>query len=208
METIRRSSPTLPGSPRGPPHALQNFAPSGFSWPHRECRWTRGRTLECARVHDSPRAPRHLRDGRVDALARVADRDGRARARRQRVRCGGRDRLRAAGRRAAPERAGWGGAGGLLVGRSRRAARSVRARRRSRRCHDRAVPRARPRARSRHRRARGLRARARSADGSSCSATVRNLADRRTCSSSRSATPSTAIRSTSGSARRSSSTKS
>ena len=115
--------------------------------------------------------------------------------------------LRAAGRRAAPERAGRRGAGRVLVGRARRAARALRAGRRAGGGDDRALPRARPRADSRHRRARGVRARARSAAGSSSCATSAPGGSR-TCSSSRSATPSTAIRSTSGSARRSSSTRS
>ena len=68
---------------------------------------TRGyRLAEADELHDAPRAARHLRHGRLDALARVGRGDGRARAGRQRVRRGGRDRLHAAGRRAAPERAG------------------------------------------------------------------------------------------------------
>ena len=57
-------------------------------------------------VHDAPRAARDLRHGRLDALARVGRRHGGARARRERVRRGRRDRAHAAGRRAAPERPG------------------------------------------------------------------------------------------------------
>ena len=55
-------------------------------------------------LHHPPRAARHLRHGRVDALARLRGRHGGARAGRQRVRRGRRGRLHAAGRRAAPER--------------------------------------------------------------------------------------------------------
>ena len=78
-------------------------------------------------LHDPPRAPRHLRHGRVDALARLRRRDGRARAGRQRVRRGRRDGLHAAGGRAAPERARRRPAGAPLAGRARRAGRAVRA---------------------------------------------------------------------------------
>ena len=51
-ETMRRSSPARPGAARPAPHALQNFAPSGFSSPHRAQVSTSAR-LECARVHDA-----------------------------------------------------------------------------------------------------------------------------------------------------------
>ena len=125
-ETSRRSSPGPLGAARAAPHALQNFAPSGFSWPQRAQVSTkpkimcclRGVPLECARVHDAAGASRHVRDGRDDALARFADRDGGARAGRQRVRRRGRGRVRPPGRRAAPERAGRRDARGVLVGRA------------------------------------------------------------------------------------------
>ena len=75
-----------------------------------------------------PGAPGHLRDGRLDALARLGGGDGGARAGRQRVRRRRRGGIHAPGRRAAPERAGRRGAGGLLVGGARRAARALRRR--------------------------------------------------------------------------------
>ena len=94
-------------------------------------------------VHDPARAPGQLRHGRLDALARHRGRDGGARARRQRVRRGRRDRVHAPGRRAAPERPRRRPARRLLVGGARRAARALRAGRRARRGDDRALPRAR-----------------------------------------------------------------
>ena len=94
-------------------------------------------------LHDPARAARHVRHGRLDALARLGGRDGRARARRQRVRRGGRDRLHAAGRRAAPERPRRRPAGAALAGRRGRADRALRAGRRARGGDDRALPRAR-----------------------------------------------------------------
>ena len=75
------------------------------------------RTSSCGpdfRPHNSAGAPRHLRDGRVDALARFSGRDVGARARRERVRRRSRDRLRAPGRRATPERARRRGARSLV----------------------------------------------------------------------------------------------
>ena len=129
----------------------------------------------------------------------IAGRDGRARARRQRVRRGVRRGFRAAGRRAAPERAGRRPAGRVLVGRGA-ASRSSSARRASR-----------PRPRRSTRTAR--------AATSSCPGTGLLAAcvpgsfggwlllleqfgtwrARTTCSSSRSATPSAATRSFPGS---------
>ncbi len=108
-------------------------------------------------LHDPSRAARHVRHGRLDALARDRGRDVGARARRQRLRRCGRGRLHAAGRRAAPERARRRPAGRLLGGRARRAARALRAGRGAGRRDDRALPRARPRARARHGPPRGVR---------------------------------------------------
>ena len=82
-------------------------------------------------LHDPARATRHLRHGRVDALARVGGGHGGARAGRQRVRRRRRGRLHAAGRRAAPERPGRRPAGAPLAGGRR--ARSSSARRGPRR---------------------------------------------------------------------------
>ena len=110
-------------------------------------------------VHDATRAARDVRHGRVHALARFGRRHGGLGTRRQRVRRSGRGRLHAPGRRAAPERAGRGGPGALLLGRSRRAADPLRSGSRSRRGDDRTLPRARLRLDSRHGRARGLRSR-------------------------------------------------
>ena len=87
-------------------------------------------------LHDPSRAARHVRDGRLDALARLGRRDGGARARRQRLRRGGRDRIHAPGRRAAPERARRRGACVAVAGLPRRADRALRPGRRSRRRHD------------------------------------------------------------------------
>ena len=67
---------------------------------------------------DPPAAGRHVRHGHVHPLARLGGRDGRARARRQRVRRGGGGRLRAAGRRAAPQRSRRRGADHLRAGRT------------------------------------------------------------------------------------------
>ena len=68
----------------------------------------------------------HLRHGRLDALARLGRRDVDARARRQRLRRGGGGRVRAAGGRAAPERARRRGADPALQRRARRGARDRR----------------------------------------------------------------------------------
>ena len=146
------------------------------------------------RVHDATRAARHVRDGRVHALARFGCGHGGARARRERVRRRLRDGLRAPGRRAAPERAGRRTARGLLGGR-RAASRSCSAARASRRRPRRssAFRELRARARPGHGRPRRLRARRRSAAGCSCCASSARGASR-TSSSSRSATRSTATR--------------
>ena len=77
-------------------------------------------------LHHPPGAARHVRDGRLDALARLGRRHVGARARRQRVRRGGRGRARAAGRRAAPQRAGRRHAGDRLLRRARRRRRGLR----------------------------------------------------------------------------------
>ena len=102
-------------------------------------------------VHHQAGAAGDVRDGRVHALAGHSRRDGRARARGQRVRRGGGDRIHAPGGRAAPQRAGRRSARRLLVGRARRAARALRAGGRARRRDDRSLPAARARARARHR---------------------------------------------------------
>ena len=90
-------------------------------------------------LHNASRAPWHLRDGRLDALARVRCGDGGARAGRQRVRRCGRGRADAAGGRAAPQRAGRRPAGDPLPGRARRAGRPLRARAGAARRDDRAT---------------------------------------------------------------------
>ena len=94
----------------------------------------------------------------LDPLARHGGGDGRARARRQRLRRGGCDRFHAPGRRAAPERPRRRGAGARSEPVSRgEPIGSLRPGRHSGRRHDRALPRARRRARPGHRRPRGLR---------------------------------------------------
>ena len=94
--TSSTSSPKSPPEPHAPlrheacqPATRQSTRPRRWSGRPHASRLGATGALEFRRVHDAARAARHLRDGRVDALARVADRDGGARARRQRVRRGG-----------------------------------------------------------------------------------------------------------------------
>ena len=135
-----------------------------------------------------------LRHGRLDSLARLGRGNGDAGARRQRLRRGGGGRVRAAGGRAAPERARRRGADPALPRRARRGARRRRPGHRAGRGDDRALPRA---------RAyelvpgtgllAGLRARARSTPGCcSCASSGRCRSPR--CWSRQSATPRTATR--------------
>ena len=142
---------------------------------HGMCSCARITRVSARGLHDEAGAARHLRDGRVDALARVPGRDVGARAGRERLRCRVRDRVRPAGGRAAPERPGRRDAGGLLFGRARRGARALRAGSRASGGDDRALPRARARARSRNRRPGRLRP-GRLRRVAPASAGVRNLA--------------------------------
>ena len=149
-------------------------------------------------LHDSSRAPGHVRHGRLDALARHRGRYGGARARRQRVRRGRCDRVRPSGRRTAPERPRRRPARRVLVGGARRAARALRPGRRARRGDDRALPRGGARPRPRDGPARGVRAR-RLRRLAAAPRRVRHLAARRRPRARRSGTPSTATRSCRGS---------
>src|SRR5665809_124846 len=118
-DTTRRSSRRVASASEAP-HALQNLAPSGFSWPQSVQIDTNedyvGRIHKVQhRVHHAAGAVRHLRDGGVHPLARFASRNLGARAGRERVRCRVRYRVRPAGGRAAPERPGRRDARGLPV---------------------------------------------------------------------------------------------
>ena len=109
--------------------------------------------------------------------------------------------LRAAGRRAAPERARRRGSDPALQRRARRGARRRRPGHGAGRGDDRALPRARPRARAGDRAARGLRARAPSTPGCCCCASS-GRSRSPTCWSRRSATRRAATRSCRGSCAR------
>ncbi len=120
--------------------------------PHGRRRCGRRGTTE-DRAHErrsdhAPRAARLLRHGVVDPLAGVAVGDGRARGGRQRLRRRDRRCLRPPRRRAAPQRAGRRGPGGVRHRRRPDPAGAVRAGHRPRRRHPRALPRSRSRPRA------------------------------------------------------------
>ena len=110
-------------------------------------------------VHHTAGDRRHVRRGRLDALARDRGRHGDAGKRRQRLRCRRGDRLHAAGRRAASQRPGRRRAGHRLRRRARQAGGDLRPGSGAGRRHHRALSQRGPRPRARHRAARRLRAR-------------------------------------------------